>query len=331
MSANTTNYKVTISGVTYDLNELFQEYTSGTKAITTKFVVNNSNYTNTDLKDIFQKYDGTSQKQNTTNLKVDASDLSDLFQPIPFIITGATSYTTSLSGGYYYIYFNSVVDGLRTFNITFIDNFTTSIIVVGGGGAGNGSGGGTGGGGGGGAARIVYNINANNTYTVVAGGGATSRIGGGDGFDSSFSSASNSITCSGGDVGLSNAGGAAGTVTVVGGGTFQGGSGGAGGDGTAGSNSAWYNSFSSFTLPNGTALGNLSGGGGGGVIGTANRGGGGAGNGIGGSLGTLFSSFGGADATNYGGGGGGCGQGSSTGSAGGSGGNGVVIMYFQYP
>ncbi len=332
MSANTTNYKVVLSGTTYDLNELFQVYTSGTKASTTNFIVNNSHYTNTDLKDIFQKYDGTSTKQTNTNLKSGSTDLSSIFQPIPFLINGSSSFTTSLTGGYYYIYFNSSLEVSNTFNISFINNFNASIIIVGGGGAGYGNGNGTGGGGGGASARVSsYTIQSGSTYTIVSGGGGKSQVGGGNGLKSSITLNSTTlILANGGDVGTSSAGGSGGSITGTL--TYLGGSGGDGGHRSAGSNSIWYDNYPSFTLPNGTALGNLGGGGGGGINTAPNgSGGGGAGNGAGGSIGTNGSSFGGRSASNYGGGGGGCGVGTSTGSAGGSGGNGVVIIYFQYP
>jgi hypothetical protein len=103
MSVTSTNY-YTSSGV--DLINVFNAYTSGTKAELTGYKVNG-----TDLRDIFQAYSSGTNASNT-GISVDGVDLSSKFQKITeYTISGTTTYSSYTSNNYTVLVFTASTSG----------------------------------------------------------------------------------------------------------------------------------------------------------------------------------------------------------------------------
>ena len=191
-----------------DLSYIFAGVSSGTQiSYDTGFKVNNSNYPNIDLRQIFAPYNS-----------------------LPFSTTGSAKYT--YTGGYYTIIFTE--SGTITFTSPTGNILNTKILAVGGGGGGGGGGGeawqydidtGTGtspgAGGGGGGIGFLNKTISNNIYTITVGTGGAGLNGSNKGLNGGTSrfiqNTTNYLTATGGGGGgafySQTGGGAGGTST----------------------------------------------------------------------------------------------------------------------
>ena len=346
-----TKYLITNSqGEKVDISTIFNP---GTYPTNTDFKFYNTiNTSYDDLRTVINAIQPGDTPVTNTGYKVTISgvptDLSQIFQPK---ITAATYYTITPSyyptkevqnGGYYYIGFSYYTAGAT---IKFNQNINNvNVIVVGGGGCGREwsffsgiirSGGG---GAGGGVARATFNAATNDTYSISVGQGGQ-VLGGGvvtSGLTTSFTSGSNTITCTGGQAGINDGSGTAigGVGTVSPGGFFTSITAGSGGNGgqslTSSAKGLINNGVSSalpppVTIPAGTFPYGLGGGGGAGDYGSTTKGGA-AGDGTGGICGTALTGQGGIPI------GFGCGGGGSASQISNNvntiGNNGFILIYF---
>ena len=364
MSSTPTHYKA-LNPNTNQYQDLIDICASGNSGLTTNYYLNNGN----DLGSIFAPISAGmptlpyQTKYVVNNGVIINKDLSELFAAqAPFTQYGGS---VSYSGGFYTIVFqNPYIIGTITFTQNINNAVNAYIVGAGGGGAAGNlnqttiqAGGGGGGGGGGDFNNITFSsISANEYFNIQVGLGGSGGViysgsgsgQGGPGGDGGFSSLSReNVTfyqASGGGGGQSNStlynGGNGGTSN----------NGGSGGDGAPGAKEVfpfvWVGSDGNpgNNANTTTILGyNISGGGGGGGSSTGDQVGGGSnapgGAGQGGAGGAGLNAN--LQRTGYpggigGGGGGGSGGGSGNAAGnntypGGNGGNGIVIVYFQYP
>jgi len=166
-----TGYKISTG---QDLSGIFQPYISGNKASVTNYFVNNGNYFNLDLSDIFAPYN-----PNSITPIGGTVNTSGIYTIVSFLTTGSSG----------------------SINISSTGSNTFYYLVVGGGGPGGADFGG--GGGAGGVLQGTFSITGSDTInvTVGAGGIITYSSSTQNGEDSTLSYTSTTITAKGGGYG----------------------------------------------------------------------------------------------------------------------------------
>lgn len=228
MSVPTTNYVIyNPNTLEYqDLSGVFLPYTSGTKASATGYLVNGN-----DLCNIFAPRINLPIGYNT-NLRVQNSDLSTIFEPLNPITLFTTQNVSNCTvgsgylGGYYYITCRSSSNQSQgSVTLTFNVNISNaSIVCVGGGGKG-GNGGtslaGSGGAGGGNYILVGQSLTQGSSYDVLAGWSGrnvTDQINGGTSRITNVTNSTIILECTGGERGRgvdSSVGGIGGVVTII--------------------------------------------------------------------------------------------------------------------